>query len=39
MRVVKKEFTNSACRPVTGWVRTTGCSALRIDAARDHSLV
>jgi hypothetical protein len=27
MRVVKPSLTNSACLPVTGWVRTTGCSS------------
>ncbi len=25
IRVVKPSLTNSACLPVTGWVRTTGC--------------
>ena len=27
MRVVKCSLTNSALRPVSGWVRTTGCTA------------
>ncbi len=27
IRVVNPSLTNSACLPVTGWVRTTGCSS------------
>ncbi|NDG40559.1 MAG: hypothetical protein EBY28_14590, partial [Betaproteobacteria bacterium] len=27
MRVVKPSLTNRPCRPLTGWVRTTGCSS------------
>ncbi len=27
MCIVKFSFTNSALRPVTGWMRTTGCTA------------